>query len=461
MEGKRFKKVERSFYISKIFISFLLIFTLSLGSIITVTAISVPCLVVDGENQYEFSLIAPSQETVLEKAVEVGMPPLGVNDKVEMHKGAYIIKRAVTINIDYGFGNISVVAYKGDVLSDIINANDIPYYNSKDVVIPTVDTILSEDTEVLIKQYAPVSVNYEGEEIQTVMYGATVSDVLDNMGIVLAKTDVVSLEVDTYLKDEVDITVQAENTFSFTYMGVTEEVNSYCLTVGDFLVEKEIELKEGVMITPSPDTIISDDINVIVEYVENKEVSETHQVSYATTREPNGSLNIGETKTKTEGVNGEKEVVYSEKYLNGVLVERNVVSETITVQPVNKVIYYGTKVEQTTIPSEDAKTFIDHNGNEVAYASTIVGECTAYTATGNNTSLGQVPQVGIVAVNPDVIPYGTKMYITSNSVVYGYAVAGDTGGALLSNRVLVDLFYNTEEECVNFGRRDMTVYILE
>jgi len=71
--------------------------------------------------------------------------------------------------------------------------------------------------------------------------------------------------------------------------------------------------------------------------------------------------------------------------------------------------------------------------------------------------------VGIVAVDPSVIPLGTKLYIASpdGSIVYGYAVAGDTGGAAYNGDVVVDLFYDTYEECIQFGRRTMNIYILE
>lgn len=105
----------------------------------------------------------------------------------------------------------------------------------------------------------------------------------------------------------------------------------------------------------------------------------------------------------------------------------------------------------------------DKDGKTIKYSKKIIGECTAYTAAPSAlTSTGVHPKVGLVAVNPKIIPYGTKMYICSEdgSIVYGYSVAADTGGALMSGRVLVDLFYNTERECFQFGRRNMAVYIL-
>jgi 3D (Asp-Asp-Asp) domain-containing protein len=76
------------------------------------------------------------------------------------------------------------------------------------------------------------------------------------------------------------------------------------------------------------------------------------------------------------------------------------------------------------------------------------------------TASGTYAKVGTVAVDPRVIPLGTKMYIvsTDGSYVYGYCTAEDTGGGIKGNKV--DLFYNTRNECMQFGRRSVRVYIL-
>ena len=69
-------------------------------------------------------------------------------------------------------------------------------------------------------------------------------------------------------------------------------------------------------------------------------------------------------------------------------------------------------------------------------------------------------QYGVVAVDPSVIPLGTKLYIEAvdGSWTYGYAVAGDTGGAIKGNRI--DLFFNSNAEAMSFGRRQAKVYVL-
>jgi 3D (Asp-Asp-Asp) domain-containing protein len=71
------------------------------------------------------------------------------------------------------------------------------------------------------------------------------------------------------------------------------------------------------------------------------------------------------------------------------------------------------------------------------------------------TASGRRAGYGVVAVDPRVIPLGTRLFIPG----YGYAVAGDTGSAIKGNRI--DLGFATYAEAVRFGRQTVTVYILE
>ena len=73
---------------------------------------------------------------------------------------------------------------------------------------------------------------------------------------------------------------------------------------------------------------------------------------------------------------------------------------------------------------------------------------------------GTLARVGAIAVDPTVIPLGTKMYVVSNDgqYVYGYCVAEDIGGGIKGNKI--DLYFDTYAECWDFGVRMCTVYIL-
>ena len=75
--------------------------------------------------------------------------------------------------------------------------------------------------------------------------------------------------------------------------------------------------------------------------------------------------------------------------------------------------------------------------------------CNGITATG--TKAGK----GTVAVDPRVIPLGSKVYVPG----YGVAVAADTGGAIKGNRL--DVCYPTKNEAYSWGVRNVTVYVLK
>jgi 3D (Asp-Asp-Asp) domain-containing protein len=86
---------------------------------------------------------------------------------------------------------------------------------------------------------------------------------------------------------------------------------------------------------------------------------------------------------------------------------------------------------------------------------TVTFEATAYTWTGNRTATGTWPSRGTVAVDPEVIPLGTNLYIEG----YGEAVAEDTGGAIKGQ--IIDLYMESEDECLQWGRRQVEVRVIE
>jgi 3D (Asp-Asp-Asp) domain-containing protein len=80
---------------------------------------------------------------------------------------------------------------------------------------------------------------------------------------------------------------------------------------------------------------------------------------------------------------------------------------------------------------------------------------TAYTHTGNPTFTGVYPRIGTIAVDPKVIPLGSRMWVEG----YGYGIAEDTGGSIKGNRI--DVFMNTKDECLNWGRKRVRVFLLK
>ncbi|VYU35802.1 Cell wall-binding protein YocH precursor [Clostridium tertium] len=107
--------------------------------------------------------------------------------------------------------------------------------------------------------------------------------------------------------------------------------------------------------------------------------------------------------------------------------------------------------------SEDGSS-LDVSGSNSEYLSTYSMSATAYTGHGL-TALGLKPVrnpngLSTVAVDPNVIPLGSKVFVEG----YGYAIASDTGGAIKGNKI--DLYFNTVADCYSFGRRTVTVHVV-
>ena len=120
-------------------------------------------------------------------------------------------------------------------------------------------------------------------------------------------------------------------------------------------------------------------------------------------------------------------------------------------------------VSSSSLSVEPTKSDSAETIEGLSYSQALTGTATAYTSEyGALTATGVPAYVGGVAVNPNIIPYGSKLYIeTTDGFVYGYATAVDTGGALMDGSALVDLYMSTYDECINFGRRTVNVYVLD
>ncbi|MBQ3161043.1 MAG: G5 domain-containing protein [Oscillospiraceae bacterium] len=242
--------------------------------------------------------------------------------------------------------------------------------------------------------------------------------------------------------------------------------------VENALEAADVEICDDDLINIGLSEPLGSGTEIIINRVNIVEEVQVEVIEYATKYQEDDELLVGYTETVVDGEEGEVETTFRHVYVDGELVSSDVIDEDIT-QPVDEVIAIGTMEEPVPIYDEavpagwtpySEEVELDENGVPVNYVDVITGEATAYTASaGAITSTGKTAQVGYVAVDPKVIPYGTKLYIVSvdGTRTYGYAVAEDTGGAMRSGRVLVDLYMDTESECYNWGRRDVNVYILE
>ncbi len=254
---------------------------------------------------------------------------------------------------------------------------------------------------------------------------------------------------------------------TLTEAGQQREYRTTQPNVHAFLREQGIALNPLDQINVNLNAPIADAMHIVIDRIEKKSEKQQEILPFKTTYEKDNSLAKGKEQVYQQGRNGYRTIQLIHTYKNGKKIEtkQQVLEE---VKPQNKVVRIGTKeaprLERNRLVAsrgsarERAATAADGQTKTIAgmpYKKSIRVVATAYTHTGNRTATGVYPKRGTVAVDPKVIPYGTRLYIPG----YGVGVAQDTGGSIVGNRI--DLFYETSREAYAWGMRRVTIYILE
>ena len=164
--------------------------------------------------------------------------------------------------------------------------------------------------------------------------------------------------------------------------------------------------------------------------------------------EKDKTLLKGKTKVSQKGKKGMKELVYEVVYEDGQPISKILLEENIITKAKNKIIKKGTKEKEKT-ESKKKSTSKNSLGKKITVSAT------AYSGDGI-TATGTVPRWGTIAVDPTIIPYGTKVYIPQFDE---YFIAEDCGGGIKGNKI--DIFMNSESQCDNWGKRSIDIYIVE
>ena len=305
----------------------------------------------------------------------------------------------------------------------------------------------------------------------------TIGDLLEDNKIEIGENDFFNKNVDDNIINGDVLIIRKGRVIELTADGKVEILAVSKPTVELALAEAGISIEEDDTVTPAMDTKITDNMSITVERFKTEYRTEKEVIEFATERVNNSSIEKGKTKVVTQGSNGEKEVTYLVKHKKGEVLSKEVVSETVIKEPVTRVVHVGTKEAKKTVKSTKAtkttstsktKSNQTKAKKDFSYSKSFNVTATAYAANlsenGGNvrTAYGLKPQYGVIAVDPKVIPLGTKLYVESSdggkSWTYGYCIAGDTGGAIKGYKI--DLCFNTRSECIKFGRKSATVYIL-
>jgi len=320
-----------------------------------------------------------------------------------------------------------------------------------------------------------VTVVVDGESLYYTTEAETVSQVLEEVDIVLAEGDLVSPLPETPIADGTEIVVRQAIPVTLDCNGTPVELRVIGSTVADALVSAGLDPSLGLHVSPAVDAPLSDNMTITATDVFVRVVKEEVVLPFETEEREDGSLLKGQKRTVRKGVDGAAIRIYEVLVVGETETRRIVRAEEVTVAPVNAVVAVGTKEPPAPVTRAVTKTV---QGGAVASAAAPEGgttmrvSATAYTpwdpGCGGLTvierkiSAYRIPEGwGIVAVDPTVIKLGTKVYVPG----YGYAVAADIGGAIKGDKIDVCYWAGgpsvARSAALTWGRRSVTITILD
>ncbi len=360
-------------------------------------------------------------------------------------------------------GNADSYATDKETLTTTSEINTDNILDKASIELGTDDEIIRTDNNGVISltilKAFPVSIDNKGTKLTVAMTRGTVKDALEKAGIEIGSGVKVTPSLDTKLTEDTKIKINECVNIDLTLKGETESYDVPKGTVAEALESLGIDYDDNDRLSVDENQQVYPGMEISLVRVTVKRETETVSIDYKTKTEKTSSMYKGESKITRYGEEGEKVVTSRNVYEDGDLVSSDVISSEVTKKPVTQIKAVGTKVYEDNTPSN----VNNQTGAPTSYKKIITGSATAYTApAGSLTATGAKAHVGGVAVNPAIIPYGSKLYIEASdgSYVYGYATAIDTGGALMDGSAIVDLFMNTKADCAAFGRRDVKIYVL-
>jgi uncharacterized protein YabE (DUF348 family) len=323
------------------------------------------------------------------------------------------------------------------------------FSNGPRTIISVTSLVLIILTVLIFSTRKTFTVYVDGTEKRITTFSSNYKNALSNSNIVVGPKDKTTPSLDSRVENQGQIVIKRAVAVEVDVDGKRLNIQSAEDNVGKMLAAEGIGLQDLDKLNLSKNSPLRDGLKVVITRVQTKDVKEVKSVDYPTIIRDDDKMEKGNNKVIQEGQPGEKEVVIRVIYEDGKEVSRKIISEIIKKRPIQKIMAMGT-----------LRVFTPSRGESVIYANALRMRATAYTAGSGITASGTVAKrnrgsYSSVAVDPRVIPLGTKLYVQG----YGYAIAEDTGGAIKGNGI--DLFYNSSSEVDNWGVRWVNVYVIK
>ena len=283
----------------------------------------------------------------------------------------------------------------------------------------------------------------DGEVTVSNTMKSTVGEFLDEEGIVLYPEDAINYALDQKLEHQDTINITRSFDIYVDVDGERLSIRSIPITAGEVLDDLDVTLSDLDEVSLPLDQLVTESQAIQVARINERYGSVREAIEPSIERREDYTLEKGITRIIQNGKEGllENTIKVTEK--DGVEISREVVDSIVVKDATPEIIAYGV----ISVASREGVTF--------DFEKAMVVTATAYTATGHRTSTGTTARVGVIAVDPGVIPLGSKVYVEN----YGFAYAEDVGSSIKGNKI--DVYLDSESACYSWGVKTVKIYILE
>ncbi|RKL65200.1 hypothetical protein CR203_21780 [Salipaludibacillus neizhouensis] len=369
-----------------------------------------------------------------------------------------VTKAEVTVEADDD--SISTHTHASTV-GEVLEEQDIDV-TKHDYVEPPVDTEIKEEMSIEFKQAQKVVVSLDGELNKVWTTKQSVEGLLEELEIEVHKHDIVDPNLENSLND-VNV-VKFNSAFQITVIsdGEEKEVWTTSTTVADFLEKEKITLNKLDRVEPAEDEQLEGTGKVNVVRVEKVTDVVEETVNFGTVTKNDSSIDQGSEEVIQKGQEGKIEKQYEVVIEDGEEVSRDLVKENVVQESEDRILVVGTKKAAPKTVSRGSSSNSSSSASSssgswrsftaTAYSAFCNG-CSGVTATGIN--LRENPGKNVIAVDPSVIPLGSRVEVKG----YGTYIAGDTGGAIKGNKI--DIFMPDKSKVQSFGRQSVQIRVLD
>nr|WP_084279230.1 G5 and 3D domain-containing protein [Anoxybacillus tepidamans] len=321
----------------------------------------------------------------------------------------------------------------------------------EDYVYPSLDAAVTDDLHIVWEPSKRVTMTIDGKQKEIWTTAKNVKELLAAQHIVLGPHDQVSPSIDANIQKGMNISLEKAFPVQLNVGGKQQQVWATSTTVADFLKQHNITLNELDRVEPSLNDKIK--ANMVVKVTKVQKVTDVVEepVNFAVVTRRDASLPRGQQRVISPGEKGLVSKQYEVILENGKEVSRKLVKTETVKQSQDRVVAVGTR--ETYITSRgSAQSSREIYVTATAYTAYCSG-CSGKTRTGIN--LRSNPHMKVIAVDPRIIPLGSKVYVEG----YGYAIAGDTGAGI--NGYEIDVFFPDKSSAFRWGKKRVKVRIIQ